>query len=79
VVLNWIEKDGPEVRAPVRQGFGSRLLRPQGGLNDVKLEFRPDGLHCRIVVAKMREANRSNGAARLSSSRGQPSDVPAVT
>ncbi len=53
VVLDWTEKEGPEVEPPTRQGLGSRLLTRQPGLNDVTLQFRPEGLRCRIVVGQI--------------------------
>jgi len=51
VALAWTEKEGPVVAPPTRKGLGSRLLKPQRGLDDVTLEFRPKGLKCTIVVA----------------------------
>jgi two-component sensor histidine kinase len=50
VVLQWTETEGPKVEPPRRAGLGSRLLKPQRGLDDVALEFSPDGLRCHIVV-----------------------------
>src|SRR5690606_20166131 len=49
--LEWREMDGPTVSAPVRRGFGSRLL--ERGLaaelgGPVRLDFRPDGLICTL-------------------------------
>ncbi|WP_165937748.1 PAS domain-containing protein [Methylobacterium segetis] len=49
--LSWTERDGPPVTAPLRRGFGSRLL--QRGLaaelhGTVDLAFEPDGVVCRI-------------------------------
>jgi len=47
--LDWTEANGPPVRLPRRQGFGSRLLerglaRQFGG--EVHLTFSPEGLRC---------------------------------
>lgn len=50
VIMEWSEADGPKVKPPTRRGLGSRLLRPQRGLDDVALDFRPDGLLCRVVI-----------------------------
>jgi PAS domain S-box-containing protein len=49
--LEWREEGGPLVAAPSRRGFGTRLI--QRGLaaelaGRVDLEFRPEGLTCRI-------------------------------
>lgn len=51
LVVDWIESGGPQVVAPKRRGFGTRLL--QQGLagelgGEVQLDYRPEGLSCRI-------------------------------
>jgi two-component sensor histidine kinase len=49
--LRWQESDGPEVQPPSRRGFGSRLIErslAQELEGDVKVEFRPTGVVCRI-------------------------------
>jgi len=51
--LAWQESDGPAVTAPVRKGFGSRLLedflvRDLGG--ETKLVYDPTGLRCTITA-----------------------------
>ncbi len=51
--LDWVEVGGPLVAAPNRKGLGSRLLTEQAGLFDVQLDFRPDGLICRIKLQKV--------------------------
>lgn len=53
LVLDWRESGGPEVSAPAKRGFGSELIersiaRSVGG--DVRLDFAPEGLRCRISV-----------------------------
>jgi PAS domain S-box-containing protein len=43
--LSWTEAGGPQVKAPGKKGFGSRLVeRALGGDSDVSFEFRPSGL-----------------------------------
>ncbi|HEX8471728.1 MAG TPA: sensor histidine kinase [Brevundimonas sp.] len=49
-VFDWEETGGPHVEAPKRKGLGSRLLSKQPGLADVRVEFRPEGLTCRITI-----------------------------
>jgi two-component sensor histidine kinase len=53
IVLDWIESGGPEVTAPQRRGFGTRLIE-RGIASDLKsevnIEFRSCGLHCRFVA-----------------------------
>jgi len=51
--IEWRETGGPPVQAPSRRGFGSRLI--ERGLaaelrGDVRLEFDPAGVVCRIDV-----------------------------
>jgi two-component sensor histidine kinase len=49
-VLQWTESGGPKVAPPTRRGLGARLLAPQRGLAEVDVDFRDEGLACRIVV-----------------------------
>jgi two-component sensor histidine kinase/PAS domain-containing protein len=51
--LCWAESGGPSVQAPLRRGFGTRLL--EGGLGrelggSVQLTFRPEGVVCDIAA-----------------------------
>ncbi len=51
VSVDWHEIGGPEISAPERRGFGTRLLERSaeyelGG--DVALDFAPEGLRCRL-------------------------------
>ncbi|MEE1611243.1 sensor histidine kinase [Microvirga sp. CF3016] len=53
LALHWEERGGPPVVAPVRQGFGTRLI--QDGLarelnGEVRLTYGPDGVSCAIDV-----------------------------
>jgi PAS domain S-box-containing protein len=53
LVLRWEEQGGPPVVAPVRRGFGSRLI--ERGLRhdlggDVSLDFLPTGVICQITA-----------------------------
>jgi two-component sensor histidine kinase len=53
VELIWTEVGGPPVSAPVRKGFGSRLIERHlaGELNgEVGLEFNPEGVICRMTM-----------------------------
>lgn len=51
--LTWVERGGPEVKAPTRKGFGTRLiqsgLRAQSG-GRVDISFDPAGVVCTIVT-----------------------------
>jgi PAS domain S-box-containing protein len=51
--LDWREKLGPKVKARRKKGFGSMVIERNlaRALDaDVRLEFDPHGLHCRIVI-----------------------------
>jgi two-component sensor histidine kinase len=48
----WREHDGPQVRAPRRRGFGSRLFdRAFGDNGKIDVRFCRDGLTCFMFVA----------------------------
>lgn len=48
--IEWVERGGPPVSPPERQGFGTRLIRRGLGERDgkVELSYEPEGLRCRI-------------------------------
>jgi two-component sensor histidine kinase len=49
--LVWREQGGPPVSPPTRLGLGSRILSPGGALRSVEIDYRPDGVICRMTVA----------------------------
>jgi PAS domain S-box-containing protein len=49
--LEWVESGGPAVAPPQRKGFGTRLIERSLASElkgQVRLEFRPTGLHCLV-------------------------------
>lgn len=53
LVLTWQESGGPPVQSSIRSGFGRQLICGRipyelGG--DIRLEFRPEGVHCQMEV-----------------------------
>lgn len=48
--LVWRERGGPQVSPPTHRGLGSRLLRANGGLVSVRLDWQSDGLVCRMAA-----------------------------
>ncbi|MBV9930674.1 MAG: PAS domain S-box protein [Alphaproteobacteria bacterium] len=51
LLLTWRESGGPPVAEPEREGFGTRMIRRALASElrgPVTLEFRPEGLFCRI-------------------------------
>ena len=53
LVLRWTETDGPPVKPPSRQGFGTRLLDQvvRAQLNgETRFDWRTEGLACEIEV-----------------------------
>jgi two-component sensor histidine kinase len=62
--FTWRETHGPEVAAPVRKGFGSRLL--ERGLaaelnGTVRVDYRPSGLVC-VMRARLPAVEASASA-----------------
>lgn len=55
LVIQWREAGGPPVTAPKRQGFGTRLIKrvvAKALRADVILDYRPEGLVCRMTVPR---------------------------
>ena len=52
--LRWQETGGPSVARPENRGLGAKLLRPQPGLDDVKVTFESTGVECEIRLAGVR-------------------------
>jgi PAS domain S-box-containing protein len=56
IAFNWVERDGPPVRAPTRRGFGTRLIQDilaaESGWT-VTLDYAPAGLRCTMSIAAM--------------------------
>jgi two-component sensor histidine kinase len=53
IYLEWIERDGPPVRSPQRQGFGSLVmteLAAQALQGTAKLDFAAAGVHWRLDI-----------------------------
>jgi two-component sensor histidine kinase len=63
--IHWVERGGPPVTPPAREGFGSRLLRTALPTSSgaVHLHFDPSGLRCEISVGV---AEPSEAAPKLS-------------
>ncbi|MGZ8898295.1 MAG: PAS domain S-box protein [Halobacteriota archaeon] len=52
VDMTWRERDGPEVKEPTSQGFGSKLIGRSGAMElegKVDFDFAPSGLICRLT------------------------------
>ncbi len=52
VVIRWSETDGPPVKRPQRQGFGTRVIKQavQDLKGRLRFDWNPDGIACEIVV-----------------------------
>jgi two-component sensor histidine kinase len=53
VTIRWSETDGPPVKPPLRQGFGTRVIDQviRAELKgEVRFDWRPDGLTCEIAI-----------------------------
>jgi len=52
VKIIWVERGGPPVKEPAREGFGSRLIkRALSGSGEVRFEFKPQGLTCVLELS----------------------------
>jgi len=51
-VIRWSESDGPRVKPPQRQGFGTRVVdRVIQELNGtLRFEWNPKGVACEITI-----------------------------
>ena len=68
--MRWLERDGPTVSEPTRRGLGAKLLRSQRGLEEVSVEFQPDGVCCDF---------RLTGVRMLPPEERDLSSIPPVT
>jgi two-component sensor histidine kinase len=50
LAITWTERGGPGVKPPIKKGLGSRMLAPGGALRAVDLDYRPEGVLCRLRV-----------------------------
>src|SRR4029077_15284180 len=51
LAIVWTEEGGPDVKAPQRRGFGSRLIEKLlAGNGGVTLDFRTTGLSCFMLI-----------------------------
>jgi PAS domain S-box-containing protein len=52
LVLRWIETNGPPVKPPTRQGFGTRVMESMIGQHggDMRSDWRAEGLACEITL-----------------------------
>lgn len=63
LIIQWLESDGPLVKPPTRQGFGTAFIKQvieRTFQAEVILEFPPQGLICRMTLprTKVEEASR---------------------
>ena len=52
-IIRWSETNGPPVKPPLHQGFGTRVVDQviRGELKGkVRFDWHPDGLACEIVI-----------------------------
>jgi len=52
LVIRWSESDGPPVKPPQRQGFGTRVVDKviQELEGKLRFEWNPDGIACEITI-----------------------------
>ena len=60
--LVWKEMNGPPVAAPLREGFGTRLMKTAFPITwgSASIDFEPDGVQCQILFPRASgSANRT--------------------
>jgi PAS domain S-box-containing protein len=53
LILTWTEKDGPAVKKPTRQGFGTRAIERMISIQhqgDLRLDWCSEGLECEVIL-----------------------------
>ena len=53
LIFTWIEKGGPAVKEPTRQGFGTRVIEriiKYQHKGDLRLDWRAEGFACEVVL-----------------------------
>jgi two-component sensor histidine kinase/CheY-like chemotaxis protein len=67
VDIEWLETGGPEVPAPISQGYGMRVIQASleqlGGR--VGFDWRPQGLCCKLSLRHASETKATNGRAAV--------------
>jgi two-component sensor histidine kinase len=67
LMLDWIERNGPPIRAPANKGFGSTLIERVLGSQlkgSIKVDFAPEGLRLRLEAPLSGEAPRASAPRR---------------
>jgi len=65
--LDWSEHDGPAVQAPLRRGFGSKLIERSIRVElqgSIETAFSTEGLQVSIRVPLMRERGQTHAPSR---------------
>jgi two-component sensor histidine kinase len=68
ILVEWTESGGPAVTVPTRRSFGSNLIERSldGFGGSAKIEFAPDGVVCRMRIAKPKPPAIADSPARES-------------
>ena len=61
--FNWREKDGPSVKKPSANGFGTQLIRKGLPGGTVEHDYRRDGVQCVIEVPLIESERESGGTS----------------
>jgi two-component sensor histidine kinase len=65
VVFEWQERGGPVPEPPTREGFGNRVIKSvtsREKTGSVRIEYKPEGVTCRIAYVKPRAAANAREA-----------------
>ena len=80
VKIDWVESGGPEVAQDRGRGFGTDLIERVVAhelRNPVKLDFRPEGVRCSLLIPVRRPTEFAIRANRAESQRSDPGGASA--
>ena len=80
VKIDWVESGGPEVAQDRGRGFGTDLIERVVAhelRNPVKLDFKPEGVRCSLLIPVRRPTEFAIRANRAESQRSDTGDAPA--
>ena len=79
--LHWVERGGPPASAPSSHGYGMRVIEsmlPHQTQGEARLEWRPEGLACAMVIPRAHCSAPTPPAAAARASRSALDPVPPV-
>lgn len=78
LAIDWTETGGPRIERPQASGFGMKIIHANlnsADKGDVKFDWRPEGLHCRVSLP----CGQVAGANRVEHRTGAKADCAGVS